>query len=312
MIIERVAVLREFEIVEDPGARQANDVFHASAHDPERDELTEFFRRFGAPRTQYKSNIIMDGVADIGSGEDPRPFYWRGSPCISAHTFSPGHGSINKVYVKTLDRWFTLIPPKNIVPGKNWSPFVRDDDLYFVHEYAPFRVLKADFLSEQDGFMVLDTIAEHHVKTPQSSDGFSRFRGGANALQIDDCVVGIGHTNDRVDETDIGIVHRPFVFVYKPDTCLDYYTFNFDFPDTYRIVDPTSLYLKDGMFFLMTCETETVWSVAPQVGRSCLYKMDLRGALDEDSIGFGGRRLHRWSHDQPSGVRRLLGAWRRS
>lgn len=308
MTLNLVAVLREFEITQAPAV--GNDVFFAKAYDPDQDVSTTFVRRFGPPDTQYRSNILMDDTRDIGSGEDPRPFFWRGSVCLSAPTFSPDHGFINKIYIKARDNWVVLIPPEKIVPGKNWVPFVRDDDLYFIHAFSPFRVLKARSLSEQDDFMVLDVVAEHEVPTPKSADNFSRLRGGANAVQIGRRIVGLGHTNDRMDKTHGSTIHRPFVFIYDPDVQLDYYAVDFDFPPTYRIVDPTSLYLQGDTLYLVTCETEKVWQIAPQKGRSCLYTVDLEGFHDEDSIGFGGRRLHRWSHGQPSKIRRLLGPWR--
>lgn len=311
MNINLVSVLREFAIVEKPTSVHDNHVFFCRAYDPVSDAFTDFSRFFENPNEPWTgSNIVMDGTQHIGSGEDPRPFYWRGSPCVSAQTFSTSHGFINKIYVKTLNKWFILIPPKNITAGKNWCPFVHDGDLYFVHEYSPFRVLKAAFLSEHDDFMVLNVVAKHDVPTPKAGDNYSQFRGGANALQFGDKIVGIGHRNQRLGKDSTDIVHRPFFFIYEPDVSLAYYAFDFDFPDTFKIVDPTSLYLKDGTLYLVTCETELAWDNVPQIGRSCLYEIDIEGLFDENGTGFGGRRLHWWPHGKTSKIRRLLGAWR--
>jgi hypothetical protein len=308
------AVLRDIHIVDDASDRLDNHVFLCQAFNPETNSLTQFTRLFhpNGEKPWVGSAIIMDDVHDIGSGEDPRPFFWRGSPCISSVIYSDLHGFINRIYVKNLNRWFMLVAPKGLNPGKNWAPFVQDDELYFVHEYAPFRVLKASFLSEDDDFLALEIVAEHGITTAVSGDRYSQFRGGANALQFGNKIVGFGHTNQQPGTTKETIVHRPFLFIYEPGVRLDYYACNYDFPSQFRIVDPTSLYFRDGKLCLVTCETEQVWSTFPQTGRSCLYTIDIKGLLDEDSSGSRGRRLHRWSYGDPPQKRRFLGAWRRS
>jgi len=312
MKIKLDSVCREFEIT----ARSTPDnqifVFDSFVHEPGVG-TTKFSRYIDDSFNSWKDTVVvMDDDRVIGSGEDPRAFMWRGSPCCSAQTFNAGHGFINKIYVKNLDKWLILIPPDGIAPGKNWTPFVREDELYFIHGFSPFRVLKAKLLSENDGFLVLDTVAEHSIRTPQSFDNFSRYRGGANALQFGDLIVGIGHTNELRGADSTTMIHRPFVYVYKPDQSVTYCDFDFEFPDTYNIVDPTAFYLQDGTLFLTTCETELVWDLAGQKGRICRYSLEMNGDLDENSFGFGGRRLHRWSHDDPPERRRFLGAWRRS
>lgn len=313
MGLNLISVIREFQLVEGPWDRQTGDnlLFDSYAYGPHA-KGTRFTRGIADPQTPWENSCLLkDGDQIIGSGEDPRAFYWQDSPCISAASYSRGHGQINKIYVERQKRWITLIAPRKLKPGKNWAPFVKDDELYFVHAYSPFRVLKARFLNESDHFMVLDEVADHPIRTPRSFDNFSMFRGGSNGLQLGSQIVGVGHTNERLDRSAESMVHRPFLFVYEPNETLTYYGFEFDFPEKYRIVDPTSLFMKEGKLHLVTCETEFIWDRTPQRGRSCLYQLSIPGESDENGIGFRGRRLYRWSHGETSKVRRILGAWRR-
>lgn len=309
MTIKLASVLREFTIHERPEPGRETRVFESYTY-TEAFGLTRFAREIRNTEHPWTGSVIlMDDTGEIGSGEDPRAFVWRGSPCAMATTFSPRHGPIHKLYVKTLSKWFLLIPPRQIDSGKNWAPFVLDDELYFVHAMSPFRVLKARILSERDDFMVLDVVAEHPIATPKSSDGFSRFRGGSNALQVGEDIFGFGHTNQRLDRRDpVSMTHRPFLYHYRPGREVAFYETDFDFDDAYRIVDPTALYQKGGITYLVTSETETVWHMAPQRGRTCLYSLGRIEDNDEDGFGLGRRRLHWWTHGQSSALRRLLGA----
>ena len=312
MVIRLEKVLREFEIYDRSTPDRENLLF--DSHMPDRDgKLVKFTRYIPDSSDGWIETVVrMNGTEVIGSGEDPRPFVWQNSVCVASQTFNPAHAFVNKFYICDQDRWITLIPATRITPGKNWAPFVRDEELYFVHEYSPFRVMKAKFIHPRDDFMVLDIVAEHDIETATSLDGYSSFRGGANGVQIGDVILGIGHTNTHSDDTLESIVHRPFIWVYHPDTSLTYYELDFEFPDTYRIVDPTALYLQDGKLFLTTSETEFVWNVTGQKGRSCLYSLDITGESHENGFGLGRRRLHWWPHDAPPKKRWFLGAWGRS
>lgn len=312
MTLKLVSVLREFQLTEaspKPG-EEDNWVFDSYAYTTD-GQGTRFVREIADPQKPWEnSNVLMQDGQVVGSGEDPRAFFWRDSPCFSVVSYSPNHGQIHKVYVQNADRWLILVPPRKLKPGKNWAPFIRDNELYFVHAYSPFRVLKARFLNESDPFMVLDVVACHDIRTPRSFDKFSMFRGGTNGLQRGEQIVGVGHTNRRMNREGDSMVHRPFLFVYRPDQDLTYYSFDFEFPDCFRIVDPTSLFEKSGVLYMVTCETEFVWDRTPQRGRSCLYQLVIPGAEDENGISFRGRRLYRWAHGESSKVRWFLGARR--
>lgn len=305
------SVLREFEIPVDPSPGNETFVFDSYTY-TEEFGLSRFWREITNTRAPWEDTVIrMDDGTIIGSGEDPRAFVWKGSPCVHVTTWVPGHGRPQRVYVHKLRKWIMLIPPEDLASGKNWSPYVVDDELYFVHAIAPFRVLKARFINENDDYMVLDMVAEHKFRAPKSFDKFSIYRGGSNALRIGGRIFGLGHTNVKmVRKEDASMIHRPFVFDYTPEREVSLYELDFGFPDDYRIVDPTALYERDGSLFMVTCETERVWQLNPQKGRICLYTLNLKGKEHEEGFGIGRRRLHRWSHSEPSKIRRLLGAGR--
>ncbi|KPA20832.1 hypothetical protein shim_30800 [Shimia sp. SK013] len=302
------SVLREFSVLEDAPAGADHLVFESQTFHPDLG-ITRFGRHIPKMSEAWLNNtILMNGDTVVGTGEDPRPFIWRDSPCITAQSFFPGFGFINKIYVAREDRWIQLIPPHSIRKGKNWMPFVRDDTLYFIHGFDPFIVLRGRLEHENDNFMLLDIVENFKTRTPKTIDKFSIFRGGANALWTGDRVIGIGHSNNAPENSRISIEHRPFVFTYEPGKALSIDAFPFDFPDTYKIVDPTALYVQDGTIYLTTCETERMWFDTPQRGRHCLYELGRESDLHENSLGFGGRRLHRWTLGETSAIGRLLGA----
>ncbi len=255
---------------------------------------------------------MMDGAERLGTGEDPRAFFWNGSLCLSAGTFSKGHGFLNRLYIRDARRWITLIPPKRIAPGKNWMPFVHDGNLCFIHALSPFRVLQARPFSPDDGYALLDIVAEHPIDVPLSHDKFPILRGGSNALQVGDAIFAFGHTNVRTGEAEDTIEHRPFAIVYRPGERVSYYRVDHGFHPAYRLVDPTSLYRQGGKSYLVTCESERIWHQTPLKGRICRYEVDIPGGLNENGIGAWRRRLYRWSHGETPAIRRVLGARRGS
>lgn len=303
-------VLREFELLDRPTDSEPNCVFDSYVPGGT-GKLIRFSRRIeDAKIADLDSKIFMGDDQIIGSGEDPRAFSWRGSACAYVLSHSMSHGYLKRLYIHDEQRWLSLIPPRGLVPGKNWTPFVRDEELYFIHSFSPFRVLKPRFVNKSDNYMLLDIVAEHRFRLPKSHDRFCRFRGGSNGLDLGGTVLGFGHTNEtnggRRDRR--ALVHRPFLFAYRPGQSVEIFEPELPFPPQHWVVDPTSFYREDGALFVVTCETERVWGITPQRGRICLYEVEVFGGKHEDSVGAGRRRVHRWTPREPSQIGRLLGA----
>ena len=56
---------------------------------------------------------------------------------------------------------------------------------------------------------------------------------------------------------------------------VDIVNVNFDWDDRFNIIDPTAFIMKDGQYYLMTCETERAWHIPTQSGRNCLYAVTI-------------------------------------
>jgi hypothetical protein len=215
------------------------------------------------------THIKFEPDTIIGGGEDPRAFLFNGqlAYCCTVHTPSTGH--MPHVFVKNDNQWtgthYKMTDSKN--PGKNWAPFVYNKELYFVQEISPFRVLKANG-DKADTFFVQDIDApKQHI------DGYSILRGGCNGLQIsDNKVMGFGHSNHAPGDWD-SIVHLPFVWLIDMTTkSVEIFNVDFGWDNNYKIVDPTSFFIKDGQYYLTTCESNMTWIYnVTQQGRSCIY-----------------------------------------
>lgn len=122
--------------------------------------------------------------------------------------------------------------------GKNWTPFVHKDELYFIYTMLPFTLLKCDVLSGDCSW----------IPTPQSEnhgDQVGALRGGSYARVFNDrSLVGFGHA------TLSSAQHSPFLFV------LDLVTFKMQlsFMDSrmrstpfsgFSYMDPTSFWQEE-------------------------------------------------------------------
>lgn len=266
------SICREFRLNESP------DIFDSITISPG-GEIFKFVRHIPVSDRWQDSKNVLNEVQEIGTGEDPRAFLWKGVPCISTIVYSYEHGYFNRLYHTKLSRWFNLIPPKEVKSGKNWSPFTIGEDLYFVHEFTPFRIFKARPLNSQhDNFLFFDTVAEFPVPVVPSVDGYATLRGGSNGLLIKDSIFGFGHTNEFIgDKRFENIIHRPFLWEIKTGMefrALTYPSITNPFDGSYMIVDPTSLFFENNSLYLITCETEYPWNVTrDQRGRICKYEV---------------------------------------
>lgn len=232
--------------------------------------------------TRYKSNpdswwddsrIYGSLENDLGPGEDPRCFFLNGYPCVYAIVFDTTHGWINKLYLGITKRWYTLWLPQNLVQGKNWTPFVRNNELYFIHEFAPFRLLKIELKNLEDSFLkALVMYESSNTGETSGTDGYSIYRGGSNGLEWEDLVFGFGHINRRNIN---GLTeHRPFFWEFDFIKAPRIKMINDNhFDSSLAIIDPTSQFKVGKNHFLVTCETQVHWQYGVGGGRICLYEI---------------------------------------
>jgi hypothetical protein len=216
--------------------------------------------------TQIKSENTL-----LGYGEDPRAFNLLGMPACYSVRFTEQDRFIPQLYIKSDDSWdyIRMRMGDNIDAGKNWSPFVYENEIYFVHEISPFRVVKLE------GDVVYSVFAKELPAEIQPLDSYPSLRGGCNGVDIGrGLVLGFGH--DNYAATRDSIKHRPFGW------CIDMVNQNVEilnvehkWDNHFNIIDPTAFFEKDGKYYLMTCETEYAWHISDQVGRNCLYTVTI-------------------------------------
>jgi hypothetical protein len=154
--------------------------------------------------------------------------------------------------------------------GKNWAPFVFNDELYVIHSFGPLRILKDN--------RVWKTVENPVVPQVNYSGGrpFSMFRGGTNGLQVSpDVVIGFGHAT----------IYQPLMHT------LTFWRMNFSkmtfemavfkgceikrvpplgindsrvtelrrYKPVFPLADPTSLWMEDGKMHLSVFESSTGW-----------------------------------------------------
>jgi len=217
---------------------------------------------------EWFNTQIKVGDTVLGYGEDPRAFDLLGTPaCYSVKFEEPTVRFIPQLYINNgNDEWdrIDIAMGDNLSPGKNWAPFTYNNEIYFVHEISPFRVVKLE------GDVVYSVFQQDLPTEIQPLDRYPVLRGGCNGLDIGNGrVLGFGHDNYARDNA---ITHRPFVWCADMiNHKVDIVNVDFAWDDRYNIIDPTAFILKDGQYYLMTCETETVWNNPIQSGRNCLY-----------------------------------------
>ena len=206
----------------------------------------------------------------IGYGEDPRAFDLLGIPACYSVRFT-GDQFIPQLYIKSNDSWdcIQMHMGSSLSPGKNWAPFIYENEIYFVHEISPFRVVKLE------GNVVYSVFTKDLPAEIQPLDSDPTLRGGCNGLDIGNgLIVGFGH--DNYAATRDSIRHRPFgwcINMSKQDVSIVDVDFAWD--NKFNIIDPTAFIKKDGQYYLMTCETESAWHISNQTGRNCLYAVTI-------------------------------------
>ena len=240
------------------------------------------------------SRVIFRGE-DLDYGDDPRIFLHQGNICIVANVYTVDHGFRNHlIEFQASDRWarYFLMPPKQVEPGKNWSPLqLPDGRLAFVHSFSPLRLLIET--KREHGVILLSQVNASGI-SPEEGDGrgFPAHRGGSNGVTSGNLAFGVGHTTQLAKNPDgnpvispgcyygdnIQLIHRPFFW------CIDFLNLgivhgriDFNWDSRFWIIDPTSLILdpKAGRGFLYTTEVERSFVDPTSAARSVEYRIEI-------------------------------------
>jgi len=124
----------------------------------------------------------------------------------------------------------------NIKFGKNWQPFIENDQLFAVHELNPFRIIKIDVVT---GVAEVIYEAESYVPIFSGYDFYPLVRGGANSIIRGDTLIGLGHA------TSEAFRHHPFLWTHqkKFGTTITFLDIFYRFTKCgYALIDPTTMF----------------------------------------------------------------------
>lgn len=243
------------------------DVFHSQCIV---DGCEYTFSRHVNRQDWFNTQVKIDNTL-LGYGEDPRAFDLFGMPACYSVRFTEQDRFIPQLYIKGEDGWdsIRISMGDGLDAGKNWAPFTYNNEIYFVHEISPFRVVKLE------GDVVYSVFSQDLPADIQPLDSYPSLRGGCNGLDIGNGqVVGFGHDNYAASRDSIR--HRPFGWcVDMVSQSVNIVDIDFAWDNQFNIIDPTAFIVKDSQYYLMTCETQQAWHIPYQAGRTCLYAVTI-------------------------------------
>ena len=285
-IIRRTPVYRQFVKI-----GESADMFHSFAMC--RGQLLCAFRRhvlvdmYGGADfdSNYASEIWLrrfdlaagdwDGSAEWlcqPAGEDPRLIVVRDRPYILS-AVPPGRDANYVLYdIEAREsRNIEVAGWTRPQYGKNWQPFVLDGELYAVHGFNPFRILRIDVATGRAELCFERAVGLSEVT---GHDHYTRYRGGGAAIVRDGVVRGWGHAT-----VDTGR-HFPFGWNFSLDTGRFNVDFDFDLMSFHNaghnIVDPTGLIAWDGRHFMgVTCSIRDWFYGQHFAGYLCEVELDV-------------------------------------
>jgi len=179
------------------------------------------------PRVQFKSNV--EGL------EDCRMFEYKGSTwfsCTTSDTNPTGQRQISlckledartssTIHVELLKPLYGPDPNRC---EKNWLPFVKNNELYFIYSYSPLTIYQLQMTSATD-----HAIFQLRLCDSASTHDLSRFSGSSSPMEFDDGYLFLVHETIYDDvqrnymhrfvymdpEFNITKASKPFIFLHK-------------------------------------------------------------------------------------------------
>jgi uncharacterized short protein YbdD (DUF466 family) len=195
-------------------------------------------------------------------GEDPRPFFYNGRHYVLSQRFINNFDDMENYIVDVFTGQSSLykVNVPNFSYGKNWSPFIYNDELYIIHSFSPLRILKDN-----------NIILEFQTNLPIDGDNrYTQYRGGTNGIQINENqVVGIGHRTLYYPH------HIPFIWIldFEKGTFEIMNMVNFDVKCILN--DPTGLWKENNNYYISIFEASTSCLDVPINAKSNIYKIDI-------------------------------------
>ena len=202
------------------------------------------------------------------NGEDPRPFILNNITYVLSQRFVDNFDNIQNyiVNVETGEYQLYKINIPNFSYGKNWTPFVYENELYIIQKFDPFTLIKNG-----------NIIIQFDTNLPKFNN-FCEYRGGSNGIEINKgIIVGVGHKTIKYD------YHLPFLWVidFNKNTVEIMDLINYEYTQTLN--DPTSLWIdnKTNKIYLSIFESSAFWDICPIYCRSLIYEIDINSCIQK-------------------------------
>lgn len=194
-------------------------------------------------RIQFSQDFKILSDTNLGIGEDPRIFEFQGIPyCLYWYYSGYNDWYHYLMNLQTLDTFQLKIEPW-IFHGKNWVPVPYGNRLLILRSLQPLVVMELGI----DGTCT--------VITGSSEEAIGEYRGGGNAIVIENKIVGYGHKTLWAD------CHTLFRYTINMTTWeIVFEDLTTEIPIDFRITDPTSMWENR----LVVCATEYRWFDATQ------------------------------------------------
>ena len=139
--------------------------------------------------------------------EDPRLVECKGKTYVIFNCFSPYEGTRRCMAITPFEEFNPVyLRPLNFIE-KNWAPFVKDDNIYFVYNFEPLIILKYDMNPEGLCDIVYGSLPFNIEPT--------YLRGGSNLIPYKDKYY-IGGCHSRIQKDGI-FYHFTHIVVIDPE-----------------------------------------------------------------------------------------------
>lgn len=251
--------------------------------------------------------------------EDPRIFIFNNIVYVIFICLSPYNGQKRCIGFTTFNEWKPIFlqienMQKNVIE-KNWAPFTKENNLYFVYNYDPLIIINYD-LNEQGICSVI--YKQDNIKLPINTAN-TFLRGGSNLIHYkDDYYIGGCHSRIykkcyehythiillNTNNWELSYVSKPIMYNYAITEKLNAWHQNYkpmskELDKMYNILndktpniiqDPISLYKNNDNYYITINVRDCV---------TLLYEMCLENLTDfvktKQDIGFYENCVRNWS-----------------
>jgi hypothetical protein len=215
------------------------------------------FRYIG--NTESDTYLSFDNKNLLLGAEDPRPFVLNKNRCVLTQRYTGCFKNVEQYIVNIDSNEITryMVNEPDFFYGKNWSPFVYNDELYIIHGFDPFILIKNNTV-----------VAKIYTDLPkQVENSFCQYRGGTNGIQINNTIIGVGHRTFDYHN------HVPFIWLLDMENKTILIA-DMLYNNRFSLADPTSLWVENDQLYLSIFESSKRWNYDNLHVTSLIFKLD--------------------------------------